>query len=257
MDLDGTVISADLQLDQRDVDAIGSAQAAGMIVVACTGRPFPGAEPWLRRLDLRGPCACYQGAQVRSASGEMLFDQGVPRALGLEVIQFCRERDLHVQAYRDDRLLVERDRPEAHQYANHAGMAINVVGDLGEAMDATTPKLVLVASPQRCEELLPEVRRRWAGGLEIATSLPNFMEFTLAGADKARALEFVCRHFGISQSESVAVGDGRNDCSMLEWAALSYAVQGAPVEVLEAAGGRTIGPPGTGGIASLIQGLMA
>jgi len=187
----------------------------------------------------------------------MLFDQGVPRALSLEVIQFCRERDLHVQAYRDDRLLVERDRPEAHQYANHAGMAINVVADLGEAMGPTTPKLVMVASPQRCEELLPEVRQRWAGRLEVATSLPSFMEFTLAGADKARALEFVCRYFGISQSESVAVGDGRNDCSMLEWAALSYAVQGAPVEVLEAAGGRTIGPPGTGGIARLIQGLMA
>lgn len=255
LDLDGTILSADLQLDQRDVEAIGRGQAAGLTIVACTGRPFPGAQPWLRRLGLQDPCACYQGAQVRSLEGEMLFDQGVPKSLALEVIRFCRTRDLHIQAFRDDRLLVERDRPEAHEYANQSGMAINLIRDLGEAMGATTPKLVMVASPEKCEALLPEMRQHWYRRLEVATSLPFMMELTLAGADKARALAFICRHLGIAQRDTVAVGDGRNDCSMLEWAACGYAVEGAPDEVIAAAGGRTIGRPGSGGIAALIDGL--
>ena len=28
-----------------------------------------------------------------------------------DIVRFARERDVHVQAYRDDRLIVERDRP--------------------------------------------------------------------------------------------------------------------------------------------------
>ena len=49
LDLDGTILSFDLKLDQRDVDALHRAVAAGVTVVACTGRPFPGALPWVRR----------------------------------------------------------------------------------------------------------------------------------------------------------------------------------------------------------------
>jgi hypothetical protein len=96
----------------------------------------------------------------------------------MEVIQLARERDLHVQAYRDDRLIVERDRPEAHLYANHAGMEVHVVGDLNGAMGPTTPKLVIVSTEKKLEALLPEARQRWEGRLNVATSVPTYLEFT-------------------------------------------------------------------------------
>ena len=157
LDLDGTILSFDLQLDQRDVDALHRAVAAGVTVVACTGRPFPGAVPWVRRLGLDQPIICYQGAQVRTPDGGTLLDLGVPHDLAAEVVGFARERDVHVQAYRDDKLIVERDRPEAHEYANHAGMEINLVDDLVTAIGATTPKLVMVVEPVYWMKLAPSV----------------------------------------------------------------------------------------------------
>ena len=256
LDLDGTILSFDLQLDQRDVDALHRAVTAGVTVVACTGRPFPGALPWVRRLGLDQPIICYQGAQVRTPDGGMLLDLGVPHDLAAEVVRFARERDVHVQAYRDDRLIVERDRPEAHEYANHAGMEINLVDDLVTAIGATTPKLVMVATREVVEALLPEVRARWAGRLEASTSMPTYLEVTNQGADKRRALEFLCQRLGIPHEDTVAVGDGRNDSSMISWAARGYAVNGAAPEVIAAAGGRTIGKPGTGGIAGLVTELL-
>jgi Cof subfamily protein (haloacid dehalogenase superfamily) len=256
LDLDGTVLTFDLKLDQRDVDALHRAVAAGMTVVACTGRPFPGALPWVRRLGLDQPIVCYQGAQVRTPDGGVLLDQGVPHDLAVEVVRFARERDVHVQAYRDDMLIIERDRPEAHEYANHAGMEINLVADLETGIGATTPKLVMVASSAVVEALLPEVRARWAGRLEANTSMPTYLEVTNEGADKRRALQFLCERLGISHDQTAAVGDGRNDSSMLSWAARGYAVEGAPPEVIAAAGGRTIGKPGTGGIADLVSELL-
>jgi Cof subfamily protein (haloacid dehalogenase superfamily) len=256
LDLDGTLISVDLKLDDRDVQALARARAAGMEPVAVTGRPFPGALPWTRRLGLEGPLVCYQGAQVRSPKGEMLLDHGVPHDLAMEVVRFCRERDLHVQAYRDDQLIVEQDRPEAHEYANHAGMQIHLVADLDQAMSATTPKLVIVAEKEVVDRLLPEVRERWAGRLYAATSLPRYLEVTNPDADKRQALEFLCGRLGVSREETVAVGDGRNDQPMIEWAGLGYAVEGAPAEVVEAAGGRTVGKPGSGGVARLVDSLI-
>ncbi len=247
LDLDGTILSANLQLDPRDVEAVGRIMRAGITVVACTGRPFPGALPWVKRIGLGGPIICYQGAQVRALDGGMLLDQGVEHGLAMEVIRFARERDLHIQAYFDDQLLVERDRPEAHEYADHASMAIHVVPDLDTAMGPTTPKLVIVAKRETLEVLLPEVRRRWEGRLNGATSMPTYLEFTSIESDKANALAFLCERMGIEQSQSVAAGDGRNDVSMIAWAALGIAVEGSEPEVIAAAD-RTIPGPGHGGI---------
>jgi Cof subfamily protein (haloacid dehalogenase superfamily) len=256
LDLDGTVLSFDLKLDQRDVDALHRAVTAGITLVACTGRPFPGALPWVRRLGLDQPIVCYQGAQIRTPDGATMLDQGVPHDLAVEVVRFARERNVHVQAYCDDMLIIERDRPEAHEYADHAGMPINLVSDLETGIGATTPKLVMVAPREQVEALLPEARARWAGRLEVNTSMPTYLEVTREGADKRRALEFLCRRLGIPHEETVAVGDGRNDTSMLRWAARGYAVDGAAPEVIAAAGGRTIGKPGSGGIAGLVTELL-
>jgi hydroxymethylpyrimidine pyrophosphatase-like HAD family hydrolase len=53
----------------------------------------------------------------------------------------------------------------------------------------------------------------------------------------------------------VAVGDGRNDQPMIDWAGLGVAIEGAPREVLESAD-QMIGPPGSGGIARLVAELL-
>lgn len=256
LDLDGTVVSLDLQVDDRDLAAIGRVQAAGTHVVACTGRPFPGALPWVRRLGLVGPFVCYQGAQVRDHSGATLLDHGVPHEVAMEVVRWCRDQDLHVQGYAGDRLLVERDRLEARVYANHSGMELTVVPDLDAALGPTTPKVVIVAGPDTVQRLLPEVRERWAGRLYAATSLPQYLEMTAVGSDKRAALEWLCRRYGASAAEVVAVGDGGNDLPMIEWAGLGVAVETAPEEV-RAAAGMVIGPPGSGGIASLVERLLS
>jgi len=255
LDLDGTILDMRLNLDPRDVEALGTIIRGGVTVVACTGRPFPGALPWAKKLGLDGPLICYQGAEVRMPDGSTILDHGVPHDVAMEVINFARDRGLHVQAYRDDRLIVERDRPEAHEYANHAGMEIHVVGDLDAAMGPTTPKLVIVAVAETLETLLPEARKRWEGRLNVATSTPTYLEFTTIESDKASALAFLCQRLGIRQDQSVAVGDGRNDASMIAWAGLGVAVQGSAPEVIAAAD-RTIPGPGHGGIKQLADVLI-
>jgi Cof subfamily protein (haloacid dehalogenase superfamily) len=256
LDLDGTILDLHLNLDPRDVASLHRIVDAGVAVIACTGRPFPGATPWVERLGLAGPIICYQGAQVRTLDGDMLLDHGVPHELAMEVIRYARERDLHVQAYRDDQLIVERDRPEAHIYARHAGMQIHVVPDLDEAMGPTTPKLVIVSTPETVESILPDARSRWKGRLNVATSTPDYLEFTSADSDKASALRYMCDRLGVDQSETVAVGDGRNDASMIAWAGLGIAVAGSPPEVVAAAD-RTIPGPGHGGIEQLADALLS
>jgi Cof subfamily protein (haloacid dehalogenase superfamily) len=197
---------------------------------------------------------CYQGAQVRAPDGSLLLDHGIPHDLAMEVIEFARRRHLHVNAYRDDVLLVEHDTLEGREYAHHSGLEPHIVPDLDQAMGPTTPKLVIVAPKAQIDELLPVVRERWKDRLFVATSLPDYLEMTIPTADKGTALKFLAERLGVPQAETIAAGDGRNDLPMLAWAGLAVAVEGAPAELLKVAD-RIIGPPGTGGLAKLLDEL--
>ena len=74
LDLDGTILDMKLNLDPRDVDALHRIIRGGVSVVACTGRPFPGALPWAERLALDGPIVCYQGAEIRLPDGTKVLE---------------------------------------------------------------------------------------------------------------------------------------------------------------------------------------
>ena len=246
-----------MRLDPRDVTALERIKSGGVTVTATTGRPFPGALPWAKKLGLDGPIICYQGAEIRTPDDEMLLDHGIPHDVAMEVIRYARHRNLHVQAYRDDELIVERDRPEAHRYSEHAGMPLHLVPDLDTAMGPTTPKLVIVAVPAELEKLLPGARARWKDKLNVATSTPDYLEFTNYNSDKAVALKFLAERLGVPREQTAAAGDGRNDASMIAWAGLGVAIHGSPDEVIQAAGGRTIAPPGHGGIEQLANLLLS
>jgi hydroxymethylpyrimidine pyrophosphatase-like HAD family hydrolase len=114
---------------------------------------------------------------------------------------------------------------------------------------------VIVAPRQSLEAILPEVRSRWKGRLNAATSMPTYLEFTSIESDKAQALAFLCERMGITQAQSVAVGDGRNDVTMIAWAGLGVAVEGSEPEVIAAAD-RTVPGPGRGGIQQLADVLI-
>jgi hydroxymethylpyrimidine pyrophosphatase-like HAD family hydrolase len=114
---------------------------------------------------------------------------------------------------------------------------------------------VIVASREILDRLLSEVRGRWEGRLNVATSMPTYLEFTSIESDKAKALAFLCKKMGIRQAQSVAVGDGRNDVTMIAWAGLGVAVEGSEPEVIAAAD-RTIPRPGHGGIQQLADVLI-
>jgi HAD superfamily hydrolase (TIGR01484 family) len=55
------------------------------------------------------------------------------------------------------------------------------------------------------------------------------------GVSKASALAEVAERLGVAQQDVLAIGDGRNDVAMLEWAGRGVAMGQSPLEVQEAA----------------------
>jgi len=268
LDLDGTCLDAhDQAMHPRTRDAVRSAVRLGVTVVIASGRMYRSALPHARELTVTAPLVCYQGASVRAMPtegdpivegvplGRLLFEDPMTPEVSLLALEVARRGGWHRQAYQDEKLLCEEDRPEAYLYAEIAQVPITFVPDLEPLLRRGTVKFACIVdgSPEveRCEAAMHAALDAVA---RVTRSLPPFVEITNPVASKGRALGRLCESLGLSLDRAVAVGDAPNDADMLAAVGFAVAVAGAPPSLLEHADA-VCAPPAQAGVADVLERL--
>jgi Cof subfamily protein (haloacid dehalogenase superfamily) len=257
LDIDGTLIDGNLALHPRTRDAVRAA-AARLPVILATGRMYRSALPWARDLHVEQPLVCYQGALVREQPqgdlpGAVLFEEDLDPTAAKAAIDIARAHNWHVQAYVDDQLFCEQDRPEAHLYARVALVPINFVDDLATLVVNGCTKVVCVSEdPDVIDACVRALVAGLGDGARVTRSVAAFVEVVSPRVNKALAVELVCANLGLSLRDAVAVGDAPNDSEMLAAAGCGVAVRSARPEVLAIADA-TCADPDEAGVAEVLE----
>jgi Cof subfamily protein (haloacid dehalogenase superfamily) len=230
IDLDGTLVNHQLQMDPRDVAAVKAASEAGVVVVLATGRMFKSSLRYAEPLGLKGPIINYQGAVVREiASGEVWYRCELTVAMQQRVLALAEPKDWHVNDYVDEVVYTARARPEADLYARVALVPYEVVGPLSKWVHQDATKMVLVTpNPENVPGRMAELAA-WMGDVaRVTRSLDWFIEVVNPQVSKSRALAIVADRLGIDQADVCAIGDNLNDEDMVTWAGFGVAMGNAP-----------------------------
>jgi Cof subfamily protein (haloacid dehalogenase superfamily) len=260
IDLDGTTIDYLQHLHHRVRDAVRAA-AARMPVIVATGRMYHSSLPWALELCIDQPLVCYQGALVRGmprdghAEGEPIFEQVLRSEPAIRALYIAREQDWHYQAYQDDELLCERDRPEAHLYSRISGMPFRVVDDLEPLLArGTTKAACVIDDPVEVDRASALLTRELSGTARVTRSNPEFVEILDPAVSKAAACEIVCERIGCTLADAVAIGDAPNDVELLDAAGFAVAIVTSRPEVLAVAD-VTCARPESAGVADVLETL--
>ncbi len=259
LDIDGTLINDELVMHPRTRDAVRRVAAEAPVILA-TGRMFRSALPWAHELHVSLPLVCYQGALIRDVPRDggptdVLFEEGLDSAVATAAIAIARQHGWHRQAYADDTLYCEQDRPEAHLYAAIAQVPITFVEDLDEVVRGGSTKVVFVSQqPAVVDACIAAMTEGLGDRARVTRSMDWFVEVISPRVNKALAVGMVCSTLGLTLGDAVAVGDAPNDIEMLALAGLGVAVRTARPEVLAAADATCAGPD-DGGVADVLQHL--
>jgi Cof subfamily protein (haloacid dehalogenase superfamily) len=240
-DLDGTVLRRNLRITRETITALQRLRDRGMRLVVATGRRFEDAGEYAQRLGFsdRDPVICYGGSMVRRINGETLLHRTLPRNLGVEVLEWAAQRDLHARVFVDGGLVTSPDTPAALEHLRSYGepdlSAVESPAEWLRDSGEEPTKLVIVDYPDDIGGWLEEARCAFAGRLFITRSLPHYVEIGGLEGTKSEALQFLCERWGIEQDRVLAFGDADNDIDMLRFAGRGVAVGGMTGEVREAA----------------------
>jgi Cof subfamily protein (haloacid dehalogenase superfamily) len=237
LDLDGTIVDGSLQISARARRAVRAAMDSGVYVTLASGRPFNGTRLFANDLGIRGPLICHQGAIVRDpGSAEVYSRRSLPRHLAHEFVDTVREHGWDLCLTIDDELYVEHLTPALRVLFDLSPVPTeaHVVADL-KALPQDPLRLLVVVEAAQAAMVDGLLRERFAGRLLIMRSFARFVEATAMGASKGQALAFLAQKLGVSQAETMAIGDNDNDVDMVAWAGLGVAMGNASTAVKAAA----------------------
>lgn len=239
LDIDGTVLREDGVMNDPVVAAVARVRDAGHEVMLATGRSVAMTLPILERLDI-------VPEYVVCSNGAITLKRDTEAPMG-----YSR---FHVETFNPTEVLTTiRDHLESANYAveDDEGMyrytgyfpdgtlgAISEKVEFEELLTAHATRVVVISPEHKIEDFLSVVERMGLHKVSYNVGWTAWLDIAPDGVNKATALERVRELLGVPRSRVLAMGDGRNDIDMLEWASAEgrgVAMGQAPPEVKDVA----------------------
>jgi Cof subfamily protein (haloacid dehalogenase superfamily) len=239
LDVDGTIMLEGGEIPESAVDEITRLRAAGHEVMIATGRSVAFTLPVLERLGLVSDyVVCSNGAitlgrddTAETGYREVFVEEFNPS----EVLTTVNERlsdasyaveDAHGQMFYKGTFPEVALTPESHSVS------------FDDLLEVSATRVVVLSPSHSLEEFLEIVEKMGLHKVSYNVGWTAWLDIAPFGVTKATALERVRSWLGVDASRTMAVGDGRNDIDMLQWASRGgrgVAMGQAPDDVLAAA----------------------
>lgn len=261
-DVDDTLVNKDKTISEVNRKAITKMLEQGHYFVAVTGKPIVVGRRVIRDLGLTMP-GCYMvafnGAVVYDCAADRVLAE---RTLSLDIVrEILEEADLegvHVQTYQKNHILTREHDEELDFYLDQAKMEYKLVPDIFSCLEKEPNKVIaisidgqkpLVELKKNLLEKHPNLEKR----CNCFFSKDEYLEFCPKDVNKGIGVKYLSEFLNIPFEDTVAVGNGRNDLSMIKTAKIGAAVQNAISDLKKEADYVTVEDHEHGAVAEVIE----
>lgn len=240
LDLDGTLTNERKEITPHTLETLLKVQDAGVKIVLASGRPTYGIVPLAKELEMDrrgGYILSFNGGTIiDTLTREVIYETTLPCELVAPLYEFSKSSDTTIITYKDEFIISEQ--PE-NRYVGHELFLTKMkplkVVSFAESVDFAPDKCLIVGEPEKLIPLEKEIAAQYGERMNVFRSEPFFLELVPLGIDKALSLDRLLTHMGAKREEMIAVGDGFNDLTMIEFAGLGVAMANAQQKVKDAA----------------------
>ncbi len=245
IDLDGTLLSSNIDISSENIQAIQAAQDAGHIVMICSGRAPEDIKTVIEKTPLQCPVAGSNGTMV-IADGKLLSQISIEKETVKSVATILNQKEYPFKIYSSRGIFVASTWSERmlsfleknKDVMNHLTEkeyklmteqpketdSIKLFDDLEDILkieDIAIQKFFIPTISGK-EDLIATLKE--IDGISITTSGPFNIEIMDTNGHKGNGIRVMAEYFNIPIEDTVAIGDNFNDIPMLEAAGLSVAM---------------------------------
>ena len=231
-DMDGTLLNSDRCISPANLQALDYFAKEGGLFSLATGRAFAAVTDYLQQLPTNAPYSLLNGSLVMDAQHHPLHCAGMPMQSNTLIdAVLARFPQVGCEVFLPEHILVCRMSPETehHMCVLHLDYTRVLASDLPDPSGWCQINFTGTADEiaQLRTYLTP-----YSSVFNAVATMPTFFEVTRAGVGKGAALRQIAADCGVPRERVFAVGDGDNDLSMLEYAAVGFMPANTSPELL-------------------------
>ncbi len=236
LDMDDTLLTDDHTISEENKVMLAKAKDLGVYVVLASGRPTPAMTAYAKELGLDySYMISYNGAVITDLSNdEIIFEQTLTQEQIHALYDYSLEHKTHIITYVNNQIVSETDSQYIDIEKNITGLAHNKVADFKAEVQSSAIKCILLEDPEYLKNVEIHLKEAMPH-LSVCMSKPFFLEVAQNGIDKAASIRFLANKLNIHQQEIIAVGNGGNDLTMVEYAGLGVWVDNVTPELRDRA----------------------
>ncbi len=228
LDLDGTLLTSDHQLDEVTKSYLIKLQQKGHKIILCSGRSYTGIKPLADELLLEkfdGYIVAYNGGNAYRVKGdEKLFKTSFSIETVKDLYQMINNDAENFVTYGDGTInsLIHNQRIEKSAFIMQAKMTKDIF--------VASPKVVLQDEVAKIDSIYDQIKLKineYNQNINVFRSVPHLIEITPKEANKGHGLEKLIEIEKLQEDNLIAFGDGENDLSMLKFATTGIAMGNA------------------------------
>ena len=241
IDADGTILNRDGNISAGNSEAIAQARGVGIKVSLSTGRTLQSGLKVIDQLLLDGYHIFFDGALVTDPKqNKEVYTRLISKTLVKEAVDFSHLHDINLELFSATHYFIERESWASDIRHKYFGIlpTLRDFDDIWEQERIIKGTVAVSSAEERTKA--ENICQRFEGDLDNLTfswtstpAYPNvdFVNIVSRGVSKGQALEALASYLAIPLSEVVAIGDERNDVSLLTVAGLAIAMDNAVAEV--------------------------
>lgn len=247
LDMDGTTLNSERQINDVTLNAIKKAIASGIMIVPASGRPYKGLPKQLLDLGLKYAIT-KNGSIINDLTndGKEIFHDVINTQSAINVLEFLETKNCFIRfEYGTERYISEQGLEKTLD--RHPTMefdANRVFPSLARFL-SNKPNALIDKIAANCfdEETFNEIIDEQKNHLElnIMSSGYPYIEINSRMTSKGYALKHLATLLGIQKDEISAIGDADNDLIMLSYAGYSFAMGNGSIFARAAANEITLG----------------
>lgn len=232
-DMDGTLLNSSNEITPDTIKIIRRAVSAGLIFSICTGRPVQGARRYQEQLGIQGPVITYNGAMILdSASWKVLYKQELEPQDAKRIIEAGLRYGTTMCIWSDNQLYGNQLNDRIHEYSQAAKIEPLPLPSIDQLLSQGITKIIWYDDIPKILQMEQKLKEAALfQNVTFCTSQPFYLEFFSSKVSKATAMDQIGELYGFTPKQTIAIGDGCNDLSMISHAALGIAMKNAPDEV--------------------------
>ncbi|MBC7332217.1 MAG: HAD family phosphatase [Synergistetes bacterium] len=230
VDLDGTLLSRDGDVEPHVVEEFKRVRDLGIRVLVATGRLTMAAREFAKKIGSDLPIISCNGALIESLEGEILFTMPISKVVLWDILRMLKMvPGFFPHFFTPHRMLALKMSEVLRFYINYVKEEILVARDLEEVFrEKTILKVLLLAeTPKLVDRYLSFFKNYLNGKAYVARSFPTYVEVVNPKANKGTALEWILEKLGYNLDQVMAFGDSENDIEIFKRVGLPIAVSNA------------------------------